>query len=85
MANEPFVGGAGAEVLFGVHGDQIIRIIVIVSVLGTINGIVLATACGLLAMGRDGLFAHHVTLLPQRFFCPGRSARCMACLPYCWG
>jgi APA family basic amino acid/polyamine antiporter len=61
MANEPFVGGAVAKVLFGVHGDQIIRIIVIISVLGTINGIMLATARGLLAMGRDGLFAHHVT------------------------
>jgi amino acid transporter len=61
MANEPFVGGDVAKVLFGVHGDQIIRIIVIVSVLGTINAIVLATARGLLAMGRDGLFAHHVT------------------------
>ena len=61
MANEPFVGGAVAEVLFGVHGDQIIRIIVIVSVLGTINGIVLGTSRGLLAMGRDGLFAHQVT------------------------
>ena len=61
MANVPFVGGAVAEVLFGAHGDQIIRIIVIVSVLGTINGIVLVTARGLLSMGRDGLFAHHVT------------------------
>ena len=61
MANEPFVGGDVAKVLFGVHGDQIIRIIVIVSVLGTINAIVLATARGLLAMGRDGLFAHYVT------------------------
>jgi APA family basic amino acid/polyamine antiporter len=61
MANEPFVGGAVAEVLFGVHGDQIIRIIVIVSVLGTINGIVLVTMRGLLAMGREGLFAHQVT------------------------
>ena len=61
MANEPFVGGDVAKVLFGVHGDQIIRIIVIVSVLGTINAIVLATARGLLAMGRDGLFARHVT------------------------
>jgi basic amino acid/polyamine antiporter, APA family len=61
MANEPFVGGAVAQVLFGVHGDQIIRIIVIVSVLGTINAGVLATARLLLAMGRDGLFAQHAT------------------------
>jgi APA family basic amino acid/polyamine antiporter len=58
MAHEPFVGGAAAQVLFGAHGDQIIRIIVIVSVLGTINAGVLMTARVLLAMGRDGLFAH---------------------------
>jgi APA family basic amino acid/polyamine antiporter len=38
MADEPFVGGAAAAVLFGIHGDQIIRVIVIVSLLGTING-----------------------------------------------
>jgi APA family basic amino acid/polyamine antiporter len=61
MANEPFVGGAVAQALFGVHGDQIIRIIVIVSVLGNINAAVLGTARVLLAMGRDGLFAHHAT------------------------
>jgi APA family basic amino acid/polyamine antiporter len=58
MANEPFVGGAAAEVLFGAHGDQVIRIIVIVSVLGTVNAGVLMTARVLLAMARDGLFAH---------------------------
>jgi APA family basic amino acid/polyamine antiporter len=61
MANEPFVGGAVAQVLFGVHGDQIIRIIVIVSVLGNINAAMLGTARVLLTMGRDGLFAHHAT------------------------
>jgi len=58
MAHEPFVGGAAAQVLFGAHGDQIIRIIVIISVLGTINAGVLMTARVLLSMGRDGLFAH---------------------------
>jgi len=61
MANEPFVGGAVAKVLFGVHGDQIIRIIAMVSVLGTSNGIILGAARGLLTMARDGLFAHHAT------------------------
>jgi APA family basic amino acid/polyamine antiporter len=61
MANEPFVGGAVAQALFGAHGDQIIRIIVIVSVLGNINAAVLGTARVLLAMGRDGLFAHQAT------------------------
>jgi APA family basic amino acid/polyamine antiporter len=58
MANNSFVGGAAAEVLFGSHGDQIIRIVVIISVLGTINACVLTTARVLLAMARDGLFAH---------------------------
>jgi basic amino acid/polyamine antiporter, APA family len=58
MAHEPFVGGAAAQVLFGAHGDQIIRIIVIVSVLGTINAGVLMSARILRAMARDGLFAH---------------------------
>jgi APA family basic amino acid/polyamine antiporter len=57
MANDSFVGGAAAQVLFGAHGDQIIRIIVIVSVLGTINACVLTTARVLMAMARDGLFA----------------------------
>jgi len=57
MANEPFVGGAAARVLFGAHGDAIIRVIVVVSVLGTCNALVLMTARLLLAMGRDGLFA----------------------------
>jgi APA family basic amino acid/polyamine antiporter len=61
MANEPFAGGVAAQVLFGAHGDQIIRIIVIVSVLGTINAGVLMTARVLLAMARDGLFAHQAT------------------------
>ena len=61
MANETFVGGAAAQVLFGAHGDQIIRLIVIVSVLGTSNALVLVTARVLLAMGRDGLFARQAT------------------------
>ena len=61
IAHETFAGGAAAQAVFGAHGDQIIRIVVIVSVLGTINAGVLMTARVLLAMGRDGLFAHHAT------------------------
>jgi basic amino acid/polyamine antiporter, APA family len=63
MANDPFVGGAAAQVLFGAHGDQVIRIIVIVSVLGTVNAGVLMTARVLLAMARDGLFAHQAATI----------------------
>ena len=61
MANNPFVAGTASEALFGAHGDQIIRTIVIVSVLGTINAALMVAARVLLAMGRDGLFAHQST------------------------
>jgi len=61
MAGEPFVGGAVAEALFGAHGDQIIRIIVIVSMLGTTNGGILMSARVLLAMARDGLFVRQAS------------------------
>jgi APA family basic amino acid/polyamine antiporter len=61
MAHEPFVGGAVAQALFGQRGDTVIRSIVIVSVLGTINAILLAAPRLLLAMGSDGLFAPQAT------------------------
>ena len=55
MAGDPFVGGTVARAIFGVKGDTIIRLIMIVSVLGTINAMLMAIARILLAMGRDGL------------------------------
>jgi APA family basic amino acid/polyamine antiporter len=63
MAHESFVGGAVAQALFGARGELIIRAIVIVSIIGTINAVVLQTARVLLAMGRDGLFAHQATVV----------------------
>jgi APA family basic amino acid/polyamine antiporter len=56
MAHLPFVGGAVAQALFGPRGDLIIRGIVMVSVLGTINSILLSQPRSLLAMARDRLF-----------------------------
>ncbi len=61
MAHEPFVGGVVAQLLFGQHGDAIIRSIVIVSVFGTVNALLLAAPRILLAMGRDRLFAPQAT------------------------
>jgi APA family basic amino acid/polyamine antiporter len=61
MAHEPFVGGVVAQALFGQRGDAIIRGIVIVSVLGTVNALLLAAPRILLAMGRDRLFAPQAT------------------------
>lgn len=61
IAHEPFVGGAVAQALFGERGDAIIRSIVIISVIGTVNSEVLAAPRILLAMSRDGLFPRGAT------------------------
>jgi APA family basic amino acid/polyamine antiporter len=61
IAGDPFVGGTVARVLFGAKGDTIIRLIMIVSVLGTINAILMATPRILLAMSREGLFPQQAT------------------------
>jgi APA family basic amino acid/polyamine antiporter len=56
MANDPFVGGTVAGWVFGARGDAIIRTLMIVSVLGTTNALIIATSRVLHAMSRDGLF-----------------------------
>ncbi len=61
MANDPFVAGTASRALFGALGDPIIRSIVIVSVLGTLNAALMMCARILYAMARDGLFAHQAT------------------------
>ena len=37
IATSKFVGGAAAEALFGARGDAVIRVVMIVSLLGTVN------------------------------------------------
>jgi APA family basic amino acid/polyamine antiporter len=61
MAGDPFVGGSLAALLFGARGDAIIRTIMIVSVIGTVNAQILAAPRILLAMSRDGLFPEQAT------------------------
>ncbi|MGH7657307.1 MAG: APC family permease, partial [Gemmatimonadales bacterium] len=61
MAGDPFVGGSMAEAIFGTRGDTIIRLIMIISVLGTINAELMAIPRILLAMSRDGLFPRQAT------------------------
>lgn len=63
IAGDPFVGGTVARVLFGASGDTIIRVIMIVSVVGTINAVLIALSRVLLAMGRSGLFPRHAALV----------------------
>lgn len=61
LAHDPFAGATVARALFGAHGDSVIRAIVIISILGTINVSVLSTARVLLSMGRDRLFLRQAT------------------------
>ena len=56
MAGDPFVAATMARAIFGPRGDTIIRVIMIVSVLGAINAMLMAIPRILLAMSRDGLF-----------------------------
>jgi basic amino acid/polyamine antiporter, APA family len=56
MANDPFVGGTVARWVFGDRGDAIIRALMIVSVLGTSNALIIAASRVPHAMSRDGLF-----------------------------
>jgi APA family basic amino acid/polyamine antiporter len=55
LAASKFVGGAVAEALFGARGDAIIRVVMIVSLLGTVNAGFLGAPRILFAMSRDGL------------------------------
>jgi APA family basic amino acid/polyamine antiporter len=61
MAGDPFVGGTVARMLFGARGDTVIRLIMIVAVLGTVNAQIIAAPRVLLAMARDGLFPRQAT------------------------
>jgi APA family basic amino acid/polyamine antiporter len=56
LAASKFAGGAVAEALFGARGDAVIRVVMIVSLLGTVNAGFLGAPRILLAMSRDGLF-----------------------------
>jgi APA family basic amino acid/polyamine antiporter len=61
MAHDSFVGGTVARLVFGAQGDTIIRLIMVVSILGTVNAQVMAAPRIILAMGEDGLFPRIAT------------------------
>jgi len=61
IAGDKFVGGSAAAIIFGPHGDTVIRVLVIVSILGTINAYMLAAPRILRSMAQDGLFARWAT------------------------
>jgi len=66
MANDPFVAATVASALFGRYGETIIRLIMIVSLFGTISTGIIAAPRIILAMGRDGLFPRQATRVNER-------------------
>jgi basic amino acid/polyamine antiporter, APA family len=60
MAGDPFVAGSAGTILFGPRGDLIIRIVVLIAVLGSLNAYVLFSSRILLAMSRDRLMPARV-------------------------
>ena len=53
--------GKAAGLIFSRHGDTVIRVLAIVSMLSTINAYTLSAPRVLYAMSCDGLFSHHGT------------------------
>lgn len=60
VAGKDLALGAAAQVIFGAHGDQIFRSLMIVSLLSAVNACYLMATRVLFAMSRDGLFASRV-------------------------
>ncbi len=56
MAGETLAAGAAAEVVFGAHGDTVIRSLTVVALLSSVNALLLIATRVPFAMGRDGLF-----------------------------
>ena len=59
MAGDELALGTAATVIFGAHGDTVIRVLAIISMLSTINAYTLSAPRTLYAMSCDGLFTHH--------------------------
>jgi APA family basic amino acid/polyamine antiporter len=60
MAGDPFVAATASSVLFGNRGDLVVRLLVLLSLLGGANAMLLMAGRVPLAMSRDGL-------MPARF------------------
>ncbi|HYK12292.1 MAG TPA: APC family permease [Gemmatimonadales bacterium] len=63
MAGDKFIGGTAAAIIFGPRGDTVIRVLVMASILGTINAYMLAAPRIFRSMAQDGLFAQWATVV----------------------
>ena len=66
MANDPFVAATVANAVFGRYGETAIRLLMIISLFGSISAGMIAAPRIVLAMGRDGLFPHQATRVNER-------------------
>jgi basic amino acid/polyamine antiporter, APA family len=65
MAGDPFVAGTAAKAIFGVKGDTVIRGLMVVSILSTINALQLMASRIPLAMSRDRLLPARVAAVSE--------------------
>ena len=72
VSGETFAAQAGTA-LFGPRGGQVFSIIVIVSVLGSLSGVITTAPRVYYAMARDGVFLKSVSSLHPRFGTPARA------------
>lgn len=61
IAGDSFIGATITRLLFGARGDVLIRLLMIVAILGTVNAQIMAAPRVLLAMARKGLFPAQAT------------------------
>ncbi len=61
MAGDPFVAATASTALFGAKGDLILRLLVLGSLLGGVNAMVMITSRVPVAMGQDRLMPHQFT------------------------
>lgn len=65
LAGQKLAAGAAADVIFGAHGDKIIRSLTILSLMSAINALHLMATRVLFAMSRDGLFFRRVATVNE--------------------
>jgi APA family basic amino acid/polyamine antiporter len=78
-SGETFAGQAG-EVLFGRLGGDLLSIVVIVAVLGSLSAVVMSAPRVYFAMSRDGLFMPALAMVHPRFETPARAIVLQAAL-----
>ncbi len=65
LAGDPFVAGTAAQVIFGSRGEKLLQILVLLSMLSSVNANILIASRVLFGMSRDALFSAKATRVNQ--------------------